>query len=96
MQFRKEKRIPIRLNMRLVATTDQGERINSQVTLVNASKSGVCFKATPPLPIKAGDRVAGSLHSPQMQTEFVLNVAWADDGAVGGWFEAPPAKWFVR
>lgn len=94
--LRKEKRIPIRLTMRLLGTTDKGVELDLEIVTENVSREGLCFRFRQEIAVQPGDRIIGSLKSPQVQTEFALEVRWRKGDMLGGRLEYLPQKWLVR
>jgi len=94
--LRQEKRIPIRLKLRLLAQDSHGRDISANITTVNVSKSGICFQSELPLLLQAGDSLQGRLESPQFKTDIHLRVMWTNGTLIGGRLEATPVNWLVR
>ena len=94
--LRKEKRIPVRLAMRMKGTTDKGIPLDVDIMAENVSRLGFCFRALADIPVHPGDRITVRLKCPQIQTEIELEIKWRKGELMGGLLLAPPERWLVR
>ena len=94
--LRKEKRIPIKIQMRFHGTTDKGFSLNCEIVTENISRSGICFRTTSPMPVNPGDSITGILEHSQFKTEWRCQVVWKQGNLVGCLLKNSPDHWFVK
>lgn len=94
--LRKEKRVPVRLIMRLEGFSDKGFPLNVQIVTENVSRRGLCFRTREAMPVGPGDRIRGTLTNRQIRTSLALEVKWKSDDLIGAQLQYSPDQWLIR
>jgi len=94
--LRREKRVPVRLVMRLEGVSDRGFPLNIQILTENISRSGLCFRTREALPLDPGDRIHGTLENRQVRTRLAMEVKWKADDLIGAQIHLYSEKWLIR
>jgi|GEM_PF-1032980 len=95
INLRKEKRIPLQIQLQLKGTTSLGFAVDATVTSVNVSKSGLCFRTETDLPLRMGDSFEGTLTCPRFTTPIRLEIKWQSGNRYGAFLGDSAEKWFV-
>ena len=94
--LRKERRVPVRLIMRLEGISDSGFPLDVQIVTENVSRSGLCFRTWEAMPVSPGDRIDGTLQNRQIQTRVALEVKWKADDLIGAQLHLFSDQWLIR
>jgi len=92
---RKEKRVPLQVQLILEGVTNDGVALRTPVMTLNVSKSGVCFQTEDVLPIKTGDIIQGTLVNDNFKTSFKMRIVWKYGNRLGGFIGDSRERWFV-
>ncbi|MBN2433320.1 MAG: PilZ domain-containing protein [Acidobacteria bacterium] len=95
INLRKEKRIPLQVQLQLKGSTSLGFTMDVAVFTVNVSKSGICFRTETDLPLRPGDTFEGTLTCSRFATPVYLEIKWQSGKRYGGYLGDSTEKWFV-
>lgn len=94
--LRKEKRVPVHLNMHLKGIDGQDLPVDFQIVTENISRGGLCFRALGEVAVNPGERIHGTLENRQVRTRVAMEIKWKADDRIGAQLHLYSDPWLIR